>query len=170
MADNYLEKKMEEHRRGATPAYRPKLTPRGDRPGTWSLPFAQRRVWVRRDERCCAELHETLVRQLASAGCRVVFVEANPTLCARLAQSSGACGVGSDAAVERVKERWEGIDVEVVCGIDDDGYAVAVTTLPDGRSHTVKSRGQSISIDTLVRTVMFTLVTGNDFGSGITIE
>ena len=39
MADNYLEKKMEEHRRGGAPSYRPRLTPRGTRPGEWLVKF-----------------------------------------------------------------------------------------------------------------------------------
>lgn len=40
MADNYLEKKMEEYRSGrCSSAYRPKLTPKGKRPGQLTVEF-----------------------------------------------------------------------------------------------------------------------------------
>ena len=46
MADNYLEKKMEEHRRGGAPSYRPRLTPRGTRPGEWLVKFTPCEVFI----------------------------------------------------------------------------------------------------------------------------
>ncbi len=117
MADNYLEKKMEEHRRGsAVGAYRKRLTPTGNRPGTVSLGIGELRVLVDNadDEIGCA-----IVRRLRSAGCKVAFVMADSHGGARLAQESGARFYPlsvSDSAKDDLLDAWGGLDVLVHMG------------------------------------------------------
>ena len=89
MADNYLEKKMEEHRAGGRPAYRPKLTPRGTRPGEYLVKFHPCPVMVEGNEASSAEL-SAILGELAGAGFKVDFTFPNPVAGARLAQMSGA--------------------------------------------------------------------------------
>lgn len=87
MADNYLEKKMEEHRRGGSPSYRVKLTPRGNRPGEWPVRFTPCGVFV---ADAAPELMRRAVVELAGAGFRVGFSMADRREGAALAQGSGA--------------------------------------------------------------------------------
>lgn len=87
MADNYLEKKMEEHRRGGAPSYRPRLTPRGTRPGEWLVKFTPCDVFV--DEASPALMQE-IVAELAGIGFKVSFSMPDSRAGAILAQKSGA--------------------------------------------------------------------------------
>lgn len=67
MADNYLEKKMEEHRSNAgKPAVRRRVSPTGQRAGQITLPFPETRVFVSGPD-------EAIVRAFASAGAKVEF-------------------------------------------------------------------------------------------------
>ena len=85
MADNYLERKMEEHRRGPMPAYRRRVTSRGLPPGTVSFPFPVRRIIVFSAGEIpdavaagnAVGLRDSLVKALAATGCRVAFTEAD---------------------------------------------------------------------------------------------
>lgn len=70
MADNYIEKKMEEHRNGSRPAYRPKLTPRGSRPGELTVRFIPCTVYI--PDATHPILREA-VGELAAAGFKVSF-------------------------------------------------------------------------------------------------
>lgn len=71
MADNYLEKKMEEHRAGNDrPVYRRKLTPRGTIPGQWLLKFAPCGLHV---ADASTDTMADAVAELAAAGFAVSF-------------------------------------------------------------------------------------------------
>ncbi|WP_303297628.1 hypothetical protein [Muribaculum intestinale] len=117
MADNYLERKMEEHRRGPMPAYRRRVTSRGLPPGTVSFPFPVRRIIVFSAGEIpdavaagnAVGLRDSLVKALAATGCRVAFTEADIVSRNRLAQTSGACGV-APGDTDIVAARWEGLD------------------------------------------------------------
>ena len=86
MADNYLEKKMEEHRRGEAPSYRPRLTPRGTRPGEWLVKFTPCEVLIADAD---APLMPEVIGELAGIGFRVVFSAADARRGALLAQRTG---------------------------------------------------------------------------------
>ncbi len=72
MADNYLEKKMEEHRRGAAPAHPRTLGPLGVPRGSVCLPLDVRTVFIAPCE-ADAEVAAELVRTFGEAGCAVGF-------------------------------------------------------------------------------------------------
>lgn len=88
MADNYLEKKMEEHRNGGshTP-YRQKLTPRGTRPGEWVLSFTPCHLFI---EDIADPRATDLARAMAALGFKVCFTHSDPHTGSRLASTLGA--------------------------------------------------------------------------------
>ncbi len=88
MADNYLEKKMEEHRSGkAASSYRPKITPRGNRPGELIVDFTPCEVFV---SDISHPAMADIVRELAGAGFKVSFTLDDPHRGTRLASTLGA--------------------------------------------------------------------------------
>lgn len=70
MADNYLEKKMEEHARGLRPRHT-SLTPTGQRPGTAVLPFDVEAalIWAP----TLSPMVEAVARALRNTGCHVAL-------------------------------------------------------------------------------------------------
>lgn len=88
MADNYLEKRMEEHRAGAgRQAFRPRLTPRGRRPGELVVEFTP----------CPVVIHDIetpgmtgVIRELVAAGFKVCFTMGDIHRATRLASTLGA--------------------------------------------------------------------------------
>lgn len=86
MADNYLEKRMEEHLRGAAMAPR-HLSPSGQRPGMLTVKFPRRRILVIGSSMALATI---AVGTLSSAGCRVSFCDSNRKEGTALAQSTGS--------------------------------------------------------------------------------
>lgn len=88
MADNYLENKMDEYRRGLLGApVRRKITPSGAAAGCASfLPFPPGlRVLV-----MCEKGNDELIAALVNAGCRVAFTSTDRSAGAKLAQHTGA--------------------------------------------------------------------------------
>lgn len=116
MADNYLENKMEEHRRVAAAPKRHLSTTAGVRPGEVCLKIAPLRVLVTDGE---AEASVAIVRRLRSAGCRVAFVTEDANKGRRLSQETGsryyplALGNGIPADITAA---WGGVDVLVDTG------------------------------------------------------
>jgi hypothetical protein len=114
MADNYLENKMDEYRRGVlnAPARR-RLTPSGHAGGCASfMPFPPGlRVMV-----LCAEASEEIIKALVNAGCRVAFTGPDRSHGARVAQASGAQHHPVDPAdseaversLEHLRHNWRG--------------------------------------------------------------
>ncbi|MDE6310589.1 MAG: hypothetical protein K2L96_02075 [Muribaculaceae bacterium] len=139
MADNYLENKMDEYRRGllSAPARR-KTTPSGHARGcACFLPFPPGlRVFVLTDRP-----DETELRALVDTGCRVAFTGRDKAEGTRLAQSCGAqyhpISAYDERAVkqslELIKQRWRGeADVIVSHGhaipTEYTGFRVGVGT------------------------------------------
>lgn len=88
MADNYLEKKMEEHRSGKGGLhYRPKTTPRGTRPGELSVSFKPCEIFV---GDILHPMMPDIARELAGAGFTVDFTLDDPHRGSRLASTLGA--------------------------------------------------------------------------------
>ncbi|MDE6131197.1 MAG: hypothetical protein K2F74_06365 [Muribaculaceae bacterium] len=94
MADNYLERKMEDYRRGSN-ATRRVLTHSGDTPGTLRLKLRPRPVLIYGAQPC----HESLVVLLTGAGFRVAITSADAAWGQKTAQRTGALFVpdGTDA-------------------------------------------------------------------------
>lgn len=113
MADNYLERKMEEHRSGGGSfSYRKRLTPTGRLSGNLVLKFPPRRVFVTDG---ASSLGEVIVRAFREAGCRVAFCDVDPGRGTAVAQRSGArfYPFGVVDAMADVVRLWGGIDVLV---------------------------------------------------------
>ncbi len=148
MADNYLERKMEEHRRGPMPAYRHRVTSRGLPPGTVSFPFPVRRIIVFSAGEIpdavaagnAVGLRDSLVKALAATGCRVAFTEADIVSRNRLAQTSGACGVAPG-----------------------DTDIVVYPRYGDSRHTCIRIPASDGDTGAAVRAVLWSLVEGNDY-------
>ncbi len=118
MADNYLEKKMEEHRGPHRPAYRPKTTPSGARPGTVCFKFPPRRVFVTGG---ASGIGASIVKAFRDAGCRVAFCDTDRKAGNATAQSTGAQYYPADVAdvdalescMGRIIDSWGDIDIIV---------------------------------------------------------
>lgn len=118
MADNYLENKMEEHRR-AQASGRPAQSYKGaTRRQIFNEHFERRRIFV-----CdgLSERGQAIVRRLSESGARVAFTGADRRAGTALAQSSGARFYTVEAvsatsvreALGALGEVWGGVDVIV---------------------------------------------------------
>lgn len=136
MADNYLEKKMEEHRsRMAAGAV---TRPRRSAAATQALVFPERRVLVIAEGR---DWQRDVITALRGAGHKVAIIDPHG---ATLAQATGArCYPFTtdrvNDVVEDIIKRWGGLDITVKATRDDeisvensaDGFSAAVTAADD---------------------------------------
>lgn len=129
MADNYLEKKMEEHRLAtATKSSTKRITPSKDRPGTLSIKFNPLRVLV--TDGSTAE-RMAVVKRLSMAGCRIAFISKDVKQGRELSQSSGSRFYPSSegrmnvwAVIEDLKSNWGGVDALILTG-DESSNAIS---------------------------------------------
>ncbi|MCM1051417.1 MAG: hypothetical protein NC349_05595 [Paenibacillus sp.] len=132
MADNYLEKRMEEYRSGrlastsrSTPSMR---SPRKNNQLSLSYdPMVVVIIGITPGE----ELAETIMA-FTSVGCRVAFTSGNPKASTALAQRSGARyypeGYAWDAMLADITSRWGEPAIFIAFTSDaDDGTSVAVS-------------------------------------------
>ena len=95
MADNYLERKMDELRRngGAAPSYHSRLTPSGRNAGYLRFRFPSRRVLAADG---MSPLGQAMVKAFVDGGCRVAFFAGDATSAQsrEFAQQSGARCLG----------------------------------------------------------------------------
>lgn len=117
MADNYLENKMDEYRRGtAAKTVKWHLSPSGTRPGTVSLKIEPLRVLV---TDVSDDYGAAIVRQLRDAGCRVAFVCDDDKSGRALSQSTGSryypASLGGSAVAD-LTAVWGGLDAVVITG------------------------------------------------------
>lgn len=153
MADNYLEKKMEEHRRGGAPAYRRKLTPRGTVPGQWLLSFPVKSVLLPDIDRCPEpEMARKIIRQLAGIGFRVSFSCADSRAGSRIAQECGARFIPQGALPHRDASPEMKPGADIILHFDNDAVAVSAAGSPG--SITVEAAGA----DAMLKSVIFTCV------------
>lgn len=118
MADNYLERKMEEYRSGKSQQRIVKRTPRGAKPGTINIKFPSRRVFVTGGAK---GIGRAIVESFRNADCRVAFCDTDSKAGAATAQVTGAQfypvdvtdANALDACVERIIKAWGDIDVIV---------------------------------------------------------
>lgn len=115
MADNYLEKKMEEHRRGGiVKSNARRLTPGGDRPGTVSFRIEPLRIFVTDGS---FDYAPAIICRFRDAGCKVAFFSADEKNGRELAQKSGARFYPASFAgsiSDDIAKVWGGLDALVV--------------------------------------------------------
>lgn len=119
MADNYLERKMEEHRNGGS-VRKPvrKVAAAGNLPGVWRLPYAERRVLLLGDG---SALDRMISEQLRSTGCKVAFMGGDKGASTELARRIGAqfhpvdydCDGAMRKSVALICRAWGDIDAVV---------------------------------------------------------
>lgn len=115
MADNYLERKMEDYRRGVSATHR--LTHTGDAPGVLRLRLQPCPVLIYNAE---GTADETLISMLTGAGFKVAFTAADMSWARALAQRVGALYLPSaDGAVDLLRQRWRADNiVELEAGVE----------------------------------------------------
>lgn len=122
MADNYLEKKMEEHRQRSGAALQPhRHVAASSRPGTVSLKLAALRILV---SEVSDDTTAAIVGRLREAGCKVAFGCRDNRCGAELAQKTGSRFYPSNFVgniAEDLCKVWDGVDMMVIAG----------TSLPD---------------------------------------
>ena len=115
MADNYLENKMEQHRRGVAPTYRPRKTPTGQAAGNVTYKLGVRRVFVTGG---ASGIGRAIVREFCNAGCRTAFCDIDHKNGTATAQSTGARFIPLDVAecdrlattLSSLMEEWGDLD------------------------------------------------------------
>lgn len=119
MADNYLERKMEEYRSGKlSQPPRKKTTPSGDKPGKLTIDFPPRRVYVTGGAK---GIGRAIVSAFCRAGCQVAFCDIDQKAGRLTAQACGAQFHPLDvadsaslaASLSTVIDRWGGLDIVV---------------------------------------------------------
>ncbi len=107
MADNYLEKKMEEHRNG-TQRRTQRLTPAGHRPGFATLPYNVKTAFINADS--AGILTKSIARAIRETGCRVAI--SCPDNGAALAQNLSCAYVSpGENALSSISDRWGEIEL-----------------------------------------------------------
>lgn len=92
MADNYLEKKMEDLRSGRLAGVKPNSSLRR---GVWCVPFPCRRVFVTGGAR---GIGRAIVEEFSRIGCKVAFCDADEVSGAETAYSTGARFIHADVS------------------------------------------------------------------------
>ncbi|MBD5232905.1 MAG: hypothetical protein HDS65_01870 [Bacteroidales bacterium] len=87
MADNYLEKKMEEHRRGGSSIHPRTISPLGTPKGSVCLALSFRRIFITGVD-ANPEAGAAVVKAFGNAGCDVAFVYTDLNAGRRLAQNT----------------------------------------------------------------------------------
>ncbi|MCM1021901.1 MAG: SDR family oxidoreductase [Muribaculum sp.] len=119
MADNYLENKMEEYRRGTyRKHYQPRLSPNGQKAGTISFKFPQRRVFVTGGAN---GIGKAVVTEFRNANCNVAFCDIDTKNGNITAQATGAQFYHVDitnpealeSCLKKITDSWGDIDIIV---------------------------------------------------------
>lgn len=177
MADNYLENKMEEHRRAQAPGRSASSYKGAVRRQIFNEHFERRRIFV-----CdgLSERGEAIVRRLSESGARVAFTGADVHEGTALAQSCGARfypveAVTAEAvgeALAALNEAWGGVDVIVspTAELAGESEARLITYESDddsgsSRRHTVIDAPQLTAAE-LARIVLFAALESSDTLAG----
>lgn len=136
MADNYLERKMEEYRNGKLHGHAVKRTPNGAKPGTLNVKYPPRRVFVTGG---ASGIGRAIVSAFANAGCRVAFCDIDSKTGAATAQATGSQFYPVDvtdahaleSCMDRILAAWGDIDV-IVNNVGVGNFApLTETTIKD---------------------------------------
>lgn len=119
MADNFLENRMDDLRRGKnSSAYRPRLTPKGIASGKLVFNFPSRRVFVSGG---ASGIGRAIVEAFSNAGCMVAFADCNMEAGRSTASATGSRFIPLDVAdaaalreeLNKLIHAWGDIDVIV---------------------------------------------------------
>lgn len=119
MADNYLERKMEDYRSGkSVKLAHKKITPTGEKPGKISIDFPPRRVYVTGGAK---GIGRAIVSAFCRAGCQVAFCDIDEKAGRQTAQAFGAQfhpldvadSVALASSLSNVIDRWGGLDIVI---------------------------------------------------------
>lgn len=128
MADNYLEKKMEEYRRGNSAGnYTRRMTPNGPKAGHILMTFPSRRVLVIAEDVPSYDIAMGIVRSLCTTGCRVAFTGNDFSEGQKAAQSTGGQFhkvpngnlTALDNAMAYITEKWGSVEILISCGAEN---------------------------------------------------
>lgn len=116
MADNYLEKKFEEYKSGKNRYPKKKITPTGNKPGTYIVKFPIKRVFVTGGAN---GIGKTIVSKFREIGCRVAFCDIDEKAGTTTAEATGSQFFPVDVSdanalencMQRILENWEDIDI-----------------------------------------------------------
>lgn len=147
MADNYLENRMDDLRRGNRPAYRPRLTPSGAATGKLTLNFPSRRVLVTGGAN---GIGRAIVEAYCRAGCRVAFFDIDRNAGQTTASATGSRFIPLDITdhealrneIDQLIHRWGDLDIIVnnagiahfkpleECSVEDFNLTLATNLTP----------------------------------------
>lgn len=121
MADNYLERRMDDYRSGRL--NKPVRTAKHNKSASAAevQPLTGQRVFIKVPSASASPRAIAMITLLRSAGCRVAFTDSDITAGNRLAQSTGAqchpVDIADEVAVARseaaLKSHWGDIDITV---------------------------------------------------------
>ncbi|MFG6391591.1 MAG: SDR family oxidoreductase [Candidatus Amulumruptor sp.] len=139
MADNYLENKMEQHRRGIVPKYYPRKTPTGQQAGSITYKIGVRRVFVTGG---ASGIGRAIVREFCNAGCRVAFCDTDTKAGTATAQATGARFIPLDVtdpdklacALTALMDEWGDIDI-IVNNVGISDFKPLIDTSVDDFNH-----------------------------------
>ena len=156
MADNYLERKMEEHRSGGAPRYRRQLTPTGGRVGDYALRFEPRSVFISAVHEPASHMAD-FITEFRKTGSPVAFTLSDTAVGNRLSQSSGARyyppqTLGSDGLPEGLTA-----DVRI-----DVGQGECRVRFGSAGAQTVTVKFTELSAEVASRFMVFMLCRGNE--------
>lgn len=139
MADNYLEKKMEEYRSGVPRPAR-KLTPSGHKPGYAILPYKIKTAFIKADK--TGIILDTIARSIRDTGCRVaVSCPDGNALAQKL--SCAYVPVG-EKSLETICSKWG--EVELL--IEVAGTTVSLSL---GRGNSTIYKSENIDVETYAK-------------------
>lgn len=126
MADNYLENKMEEHRRGVQSAPR-RIFPSGNRPGHIDIAIPPLKLLIVGD---ATPLTEAIARSFIETGCKVAVGGVDSESTTLMTRRAGArfyplSRLSADeisAIMSDMVYHWHGIDILIGVGIDVSVY------------------------------------------------
>ena len=116
MADNYLERKMDEYRSGNLNKTKHRTSPSGNRPGKLTIYFPARRVYITGG---ASGIGASIVKAFCDAGCRVAFCDKDTKKGTDTARRCGAQfhpldvtdAAALNASLAGVRHAWGDIDI-----------------------------------------------------------
>ncbi|MDE6545492.1 MAG: SDR family oxidoreductase [Paramuribaculum sp.] len=121
MADNWLERRMDDYRAGRLAATRHKQAKPAPPTASQAAPLAGSRIFIKCHSLTASPAATALLRLLASAGCKVAFTDTDAAAGNRLAQATGTqchpVDIADEVALKRsleiIARRWGGIDFTI---------------------------------------------------------
>lgn len=144
MADNYLEKKMEEHRNGVR---RPSMryTPSGHKPGFALLPYDIKTAFIESDKNSL--LLTAIATAIRETGCRTAISCPNGTTTAQ--RISCAFVAPGDSAIEALSNKWGEIELVIKIVSDEITLTLGSETSTITKSDSCRTGGTPLRLPLL---------------------